>query len=185
MEARRGRALSAVLKAQAVSVPQPSLAFMLRYSWKKLIYSTFFLLLRGRRGHFRPVPRTKPTSMEARRREAFGSGVSCEGRFRAASPWLLCSFDAQVHGCCVPRSFLRRPGEGLRLLCSEKKADRKEDKKEYSVTHEWWRIENIHVFAYATGRETSGYEFVARQGEEQICDIEIFRKIPHLPSVRT
>ena len=86
MEARRGKALSAGLKAQAVSVPQPSLALMLRYSWKKLISSTFFLLLRGRRGHFRPVPHTKPPSMEARRREAHGSGASGEGRFRAAPP---------------------------------------------------------------------------------------------------
>ena len=125
MEARRGKALSAELKAQAAYVPQPSLAFMLRYSWKKLIYSRFFLLLRGRKGHFRPVPRTKPTSMEARRREAHGSGASGEGRFRAASPWLLCSFSARAHDCCVPRSFLRRPGEGLRLLCSEKKIERK------------------------------------------------------------
>ena len=46
-------------------------------------------------------------------------------------------------------------------------------------------MENIHYYAYPTGRETSGYEFVARQGEEQICDIEIFRKIPRRPSVRT
>ena len=105
--------------------------------------------------------------------------------FPRRTPWLLCSFGARTHGCCVPRSFLRCPGEDLRLLCSEKKADRKEDKKEYSVTQERCRMENIHYYAYPTGRETSGYEFVARQGEEQICDIEIFRKIPHLPSVRT
>lgn len=171
MEARRGEALSAELKAQAVSVPHPSLAFMLRCSWKKLIYSTFFHPLRERRGRFRSVPRTKPTSMEARRRETFGSGVSGEGRFRAASTWLLRFFGARAHGCCVKRPLLRRPGEGFRMSCSEKKADRKEDKKEYSVTQEGWKIENIHVFAYSTWRETSGHEFVARQGEEQICDI--------------
>ena len=146
MEARRGRALSAELKAQAVSVPRPSLAFILRYSWKKLISSTFFHPLRGRRAISDPFPVQNPTSMEARRRWAFGSGASCEGRFRAAPPWLLCSFGTRTHGCCFPRSFLRRPGEGLRLLCSEKKVKRKEDKKEYSVTQERLRIEQYTCF---------------------------------------